>query len=92
MIGSFELCTRAGITTRQLHHWLAKGYISAVREDPAGTGYPLEFTPDDVEVARIMGLLTSAGVLPAAAATAARSLATEGTAQLGAFTLTQAAS
>lgn len=90
MMGSVELCSRAGITTRQLHHWVTSGYLlpDTTEGTPAGSGHPVQFTSGEAEVARQMGLLVSAGVLPGAAHQAARQLATSGTATLGSFTIT----
>jgi len=94
MMGSVELTTRAGITQRQLHYWTDRGYLIPHDLDPfvgGGSGHSLEWTNGECEVARLMGLLTSAGVMPAAAHTAARQLAAGRPAQLGSFTLTTTA-
>lgn len=60
-----------GITYRQLDYWCRTGYLHPSTANP-GSGYQRSFPADEVEIARLMVLLTGAGVEAKAAARAAR--------------------
>lgn len=54
------LCADAGITYRQLDHWINKGWISDGGNP--GSGVPRDFSnPKAIEKVRLMGRLTRAG-------------------------------
>ncbi len=54
-----------GITYRQISHWVRAGYLRP--EGRSGTGRALTWPASDAEIARRIGVLTAAGILPAAA-------------------------
>lgn len=61
---------RSGATYRQLLHWTNRGYLHAY--NGGGTGFPFEWSDEEIRVAGAMKRMTDAGILPAAAARAAR--------------------
>jgi DNA-binding transcriptional MerR regulator len=61
----------AGISYRQLDYWCSKGYLRPDSASP-GSGYARRFPPEEREIARLMVVLTKAGLEPKAAARAAR--------------------
>jgi hypothetical protein len=63
-----------GITYRQLDYWSRRGHLHPGRADPARpwSGSARTWTPAELEVARLMGLLTAAGLTPGAAERVAR--------------------
>ena len=63
-----------GITYRQLDHWCRLGLLHPGRQIPGhqGSGSARTWTPAELEVARLMGQLTAAGLPPATAARVAR--------------------
>jgi hypothetical protein len=71
-IGALELAELIGVTYKQIDRWSVLGYI---REEPRelGTGHKRTFRNGEVRIARIMGVLVSAGVAVPIAAKAARS-------------------
>jgi hypothetical protein len=69
--GVDDLCEMAGITLRQADHWTRKGWIVADNAG-CGTGHWRQWGADEVEIARIMGRMTAAGVSANRAAAAAR--------------------
>lgn len=81
------VAAQAGITYRQLDHWLTTGYIHADDQHP-GSGQCRDITPTEADVITVMGRLVAAGIPPATAAPLARQLATGGTATLGNIHLT----
>lgn len=69
------LCADLGITYRQLDHWSRMGYLRPVRLERGkggGTGSPRVWPPGELQVARLMGRLTAAGIQPSLAAVVAR--------------------
>ena len=50
-----------GVTLRQLHYWLAQGYLPAEGLQP-GTGHPRNYTEDRMRMLRVMGKLRLAGI------------------------------
>lgn len=67
LIGSAELCLRAGCTYRQADFWVRCGYLYPARA-AAGSGTQRLFTEAEADVATRMTRLVEAGLLPAAAA------------------------
>lgn len=61
----------ARITYRQLDHWVRKGWLRPDVDD-VGSGYRRTFPPAELDVARVMGALTAAGMTPRAAERVAR--------------------
>lgn len=78
----------AGVTYRQLDHWIHRGYINA--EGGYGTGYPREIADTEVEVLKYMALLVRHGLAPQQASQVARQLQQAGRARLGLFVITTA--
>lgn len=54
------MCAQAGITYRQLIHWLDRGVIHAERDHP-GSGQPHTFHASEAYVARVVGELAALG-------------------------------
>lgn len=71
MPGIETLTVRAGITVRQADHWTRKGYLKPDNAE-CGSGRSRQWSYREIEVARVMKVLTDAGVTPAAAQRAAR--------------------
>ena len=69
--GGEDLAVSLGITYRQLDYWVWQGYLRPADPTP-GTGVPREWPEAELEIARRMGRLTTAGLTPAAAAVIAR--------------------
>lgn len=59
----------AGISYRQLDHWIRQGYIAATT---LGTGYPREMNSIEVRVVVLMAHLVASGLTVATAADIAR--------------------
>jgi DNA-binding transcriptional MerR regulator len=66
LLTAHQLAERVRVTYRQLDHWLAHGYLPAQDSTP-GTGTRRRFTPDEVDLARVLAALVHAGVDPRAA-------------------------
>lgn len=66
--------TTAGITERQLGHWIRQGYLHPVHV--GGSGHPREWPWQEIRVALLMKRLTDAGFGPAKAAVIARRVET----------------
>lgn len=81
-VGTVAAAASAGVSYRQLHHWIACGYIDAV-EGPDGSGSRIRLTLDEVFVVRVMGRLVDAGFAPAQASLLARTLADDGRVEVG---------
>lgn len=65
----------AGITYKQLDWWATCKYLKPDRQRPGAlptSGNPRSWTPEELEIARRMGLLTAAKIPPSLAATFAR--------------------
>lgn len=65
-----DMVRRSGASYRQILHWTGQGYLHA--HDGGGSGFPYDWAETEVPVAAAMKRMTDAGVLPAAAARAAR--------------------
>jgi hypothetical protein len=73
MIGAVELTSEAGITYRQLHYWVRKGYVFPENRDEAdGSGVSFEFSDHEAAIVRLMGLMCEHGHRPAEASWVAR--------------------
>ena len=79
--GHDELRVRAGISYRQLDHWIRCGYVPGV--DTAGQGHPREFTAPAERRVILLGRLTRAGFTPLRAVQIARGLEHSDTYDLG---------
>lgn len=73
--GGPEAATLAGVTYRQLDHWIGLGLLSGHRN---GTGNRRRFTLDDLEVIHATGALVNAGFIPGAAFTIAEAISRDG--------------
>jgi hypothetical protein len=65
LLTSEQVCTLAGITYRQLDHWLRRGYVDCDRADlgvPVGTGNPRRYTPEQTHRIRLVASLVHAGL------------------------------
>jgi DNA-binding transcriptional MerR regulator len=60
----------AGITARQVDHWVRKGYLRPYHE--GGTGNPREWPVRELAIAKLMKRLIEVGFTPATAAEVAR--------------------
>lgn len=78
---SETVARQCGITYRQLDHWTRAGYLRPVpmggagRAEPVdegGSGHWRDWPDEELHVARMMGLLTEAGVIPEVAHKVAR--------------------
>jgi len=59
----------AGITYRQLDHWIRRGYVTCIDRGPAATtGTPRRLTPEQLHRVRLLAALVAAGLDPARAA------------------------
>lgn len=73
MISAPDLACDAGITYRQLDHWVDLSYLfPEERCEGAGSGIPREFSDHEAAIARLMGLLVSQGLRPGKAHEVAR--------------------
>jgi hypothetical protein len=70
MNSAFAVAKDCGITYRQMDHWVRLGYLQP--GEGHGSGHARQWTRTELGVARDMGLLVKAGLLPAAAHRAAR--------------------
>lgn len=61
-----------GITTRQIQYWVSSGYLDV---DRPGSGFDIDWPQEEVRVARLMRILTTAGMTAKAAAGVARTVA-----------------
>lgn len=61
-----ELAAHAGVTYRQLDHWIRRGWVGATDPHP-GPGVVREHRPADVAVCLRMAELTRCGLVPEAA-------------------------
>jgi hypothetical protein len=66
-----DLTKAAGITYRQLDVWIREGLVHPENPEP-GCGRQRVFTAPEFAVVRLMGVLVTAGLRPAAAAQVAR--------------------
>jgi DNA-binding transcriptional MerR regulator len=77
LLTSADITFEAGITYRQLDHWVRRGYLRPehVGKNRYGSssGYSRYWTREELDVARVMGRLTAAGLTPTAAHRIARS-------------------
>lgn len=71
--GSVDVVRQAGITYRQLDHWVRRRFVRPEPSRHGGTGFSREFAPEEVRVACVMGRLTAVGVSLELAARIARS-------------------
>jgi len=88
-MNSLTAAEQAGITYRQMDHWIRRGYIAA---SCPGSGHEREITERQAAIAKHMGELTKAGMKPAAAAQYARDLVNGHQPQLGPYRLVKEAS
>jgi hypothetical protein len=66
LLTSEQVCELAGITYRQLDHWLRRGYITCDRVDlvaPVGTGNPRRYTPEQTHRIRLVASVDRAADL-----------------------------
>jgi DNA-binding transcriptional MerR regulator len=89
---SSEVCDRAGITYRQLDHWVTNHLLHPTGDPNPGQGPDRwrQFTEDETRIACWMALLVRHGIQPHVAASLARDLHTHGHARLGLFHITTA--
>lgn len=81
----------AGISYRQLDHWVRKGYLHADNPE-CGSGHSRTFQDEEVEVAVIMGaLVKKLTIEPEYAATLARTIRSHGLAKVGPYVLARVA-
>lgn len=65
-MNTLELAAHAGITYRQIDHWVRAGYLLPANPQP-GSGIPRDFLPAEVAVTVRMAHLVAAGLyLPVA--------------------------
>jgi Bacterial RNA polymerase, alpha chain C terminal domain len=75
LLASTDVAREAGISFRQLDHWTRCGYLMPGREWRGrhwGSGSNRTWPAGEMEIARRMGRLTAAGILPRLAASFAR--------------------
>lgn len=70
---SVEVAAEAGITYRQLDYWTRNGWLHADVDRP-GSGITRDWPLPEIAIARLMGRMTRAGLIPEVAAQAARAL------------------
>lgn len=84
------LAEHAGVTTRQVEHWVARGLTTAPVVRTHRAGRPARhWTAEEADVVVTMAELSRQGRDLDAVADAARQLVTEGHANLGPFTITR---
>ena len=66
-----QLRVAAGLTLRQAVYWPSQGYLKPVNPD-CGSGAQLLWSPEEIEVAKLMRRLINAGFVLAAANQVAR--------------------
>lgn len=79
------LLIRAGVTYRQVDHWVRQGWVEprfwrkgGDRADEGKSGYVRDFTDHEQQVIIAMGRLTGAGIRAEVAARVARSMVDQG--------------
>lgn len=82
LVGTPLAASAAGITYRQLHHWIQQGYIEVVGNPQPGSGARTFITSDEAYVVRVMARLVRVGIRPESAALICRPLADDGQAVL----------
>ena len=70
LLSSTEVVAAAGISYKQLCHWIGLGHLTPLAG--VGSGHPREWPPEEVRVTCAMGRLVGAGLTPAMAAIVAR--------------------
>ena len=70
-LSSAEVVAVAGITRKQMEHWIGLGHLAPERPG-SGSGIPRRWPPEEVRVARAMGRLVGAGLTVDMAAIVAR--------------------
>lgn len=83
-VKALDAVDQAGITYRQLDHWIRSGYIHGTCP---GSGHRRELTDYEFQVVRHMSVLIDAGVLASVAAPLARRLADGKAVRLGPWRL-----
>ncbi len=83
--GRVQALLEEGLTYRQLDYWVRKGYLKPDHPEWARQGTPREWSEREIEVARIMYRLTSAGLSVPVAAEVARGAVDEVLAGLTAY-------
>lgn len=81
-MNSMTAAERAGITYRQLDHWISRGYLNLTDGNP-GSGIARTLTGAQVRVLENMAVLARAGVRPSEASALARRMARGRTVVLG---------
>jgi hypothetical protein len=61
---SAALQTLAGITPRQMNHWLSRGWLEPLDRQGAGSGVPIAWPERSANKAVLMGRLVRAGFIP----------------------------
>lgn len=67
----FDITSAAGITHRQLHHWIRCGWVFPDQSRP-GSGTRMTFSPAEFDVVVRAGVLARAGLAPQSALRVAR--------------------
>lgn len=89
-MNSMSAAEQAGITYRQLDHWIRRGYIKGALP---GSGVQRDLNGHEVDVLRIMAdLVGVVGMKPAAAAPVARTMAEGKGVAIGSYVITRVAS
>jgi hypothetical protein len=87
--GAAEVAARAGVSYRQLDHWIRQGWVP-VPDGTPGKGTPRVFTPEAEAVAVAMGDLVTAGCTASAASVLAPQVAAGcGAVRVGRFEVTR---
>lgn len=89
-IGATETAQLAGVSYRQLDHWVRLGYLTpGHRHGSSSTGQLRVFVPGDVQKARLMGSLVRLFEMnPSSAARVADQILDHGSAEVDGFRLT----
>lgn len=61
-----DTCRDAGITYRQLDYWTRRGFIRPVGKSNPGSGAQRRYTAAEVEIARVLGVLSRQSLHPKA--------------------------
>jgi hypothetical protein len=73
-VNSEQVALAAGISYRQLDHWVRRGWVRTVGDPHGGSGTSREFTDGEAGTAAVMARLVRAGFLVERAAELARTV------------------
>ncbi len=90
-VRSVDLARRAGVSYRQINYWTSEGWLSTTSpEEQPGPGHPVEYPPEAITKARVMGsLVRMFSMSPRRASSLADEIVRNGRAQVEGYTITR---